>query len=122
MRALVLLLLLLSSNAYASRYPELCEDAGYYDESSYFVTIPATVGGCIGNIIGLPIGFIIGIPLGHPTEAAAITGAIVNSGFHAVVGFPFYLLEYVPRAIFGTSEESNEDSEEDMDSEQATQD
>ena len=109
MKGLILFLLLLSSNTFASSYPELCEDADVYDDSSYFVTIPALIAGCIGNIIGLPIGFLIGIPFGHPTEAASIGGAIVNTGFNAVIGSPFYVLEYVPRSIVTASQDPEEE-------------
>jgi len=108
MRGLILFLLLASGNAFSSSYPELCEDADIYGESSYFVTIPAMIGGCIGNIVGLPLGFLVGIPLGHPTEAAAIMGAIVNTGFNAVIGSPFYVLEYIPRSIITEPQSSDE--------------
>ncbi len=105
----IILTLVLSTapSCFAFNYPGICEDAKLYRESSFFVRAPAAIGGCVGNIIGLPVGYIIGLPFGEPSDAAYFGGLLVNSGFNAATGAPFYVLESIPKKIYKSVKKDN---------------
>nr|WP_086938268.1 hypothetical protein [Thaumasiovibrio occultus] len=79
-----------------------------YDNSTAFVTIPSDLGGCVGSVPGGIIGGIIGLPFGDPKAGAYVGASVFDTAFEAIIGAPFYVIEFIPRKIYEASTDDDE--------------
>ena len=77
-----------SSHLSASNFPTFCENTHYYEDESAFIQVPASIGGCVGNIAGGAAGGTVGLLFGKPKEGAYFTGLIFNAVGNMVFGVP----------------------------------
>ena len=94
---------LLGGSRVAQAYPAPCSLEPHnqmYAQSTPFVTAPAFVAGCVGMVPGALLGGVVGLPFGHPDGGAIVGAFAFDRAFQAVVGLPFFVVEYVPRTLY----------------------